>query len=46
MAAAVVDVEVEAATSVATVDPGPLHRAVLRRPQAAIAPRHRRTLQD
>jgi hypothetical protein len=46
MAVAVVDVEVEAAASVAAVDQGPLHRALLRWPQAAIAPRRRRTLQD
>jgi hypothetical protein len=38
MAIAVVDVEVEAAASVAVVDQGPLHHAALRRPQAATAP--------
>jgi hypothetical protein len=46
MAAAVVDVEVKAAASVAAVDQGPLHRAVLRRPQAATAPRRHRTPPD
>jgi hypothetical protein len=34
----VVGVEVEDAASVAAVDQGPLHRAVLRRLQAATAP--------
>jgi hypothetical protein len=52
MAVAVVDVEVEAAASVAAVDQGPLHHAALRRPQAATAPlsmpgcRRRRTPPD
>jgi hypothetical protein len=44
MAAAVVDVEVEAAASVAAVDQGPLHHVVLHRPLEATAPRRRRTL--
>jgi hypothetical protein len=38
MAAAVVDVEDETAASVAAVDQGPLHCAVLRRLQATTAP--------
>jgi hypothetical protein len=38
MAAAMVDVEVEAAASVAAVDQGPLHHAVLHGPLAATAP--------
>jgi hypothetical protein len=46
MAVAVVDVEVEAAVSVAAVDIVPLHRAVLRRLLAAIAPPRRRTPPD
>jgi hypothetical protein len=46
MAAAVVDVEVEAAASVAAVDQGPLHHAVLHRPLAATAPPRRRTPLD
>jgi hypothetical protein len=46
MAAAVVDVEVEAAASVAAMDQGPLHDAMLHRPLAATAPRHRRTPSD
>jgi hypothetical protein len=46
MAVAVVDVEVEAAASVAAVDQGPLHHAVLHRPLAATAPPRRRTPPD
>jgi hypothetical protein len=46
MAAAVVDVEVEAAASMAAVDASPLLHVVLRRPQAATAPRRRRTPPD
>jgi hypothetical protein len=46
MAVAVVDVEVEAAASVAAVDIVPLHRAVLRRLLAATAPPRRRTPLD
>jgi hypothetical protein len=46
MAAAVVDVEVEDAASVAAVDQGPLHRAVLRRPLAATVLPRRHTPLD
>jgi hypothetical protein len=46
MATVVVDVEVEAAASVAAVDASPLLHAVLRRPQAATAPRRRHTPPD
>jgi hypothetical protein len=46
MAAAVVDVEVEATASVAAVDVSPLLHVVLRRPQATTAPRRRRTPPD
>jgi hypothetical protein len=46
MAVAVVDVEVEAAASVAAMDIFPLHRAMLRRLLAATNPPRRRTLPD
>jgi hypothetical protein len=46
MAVAVVDVEVEAAASVAAVDHGSLHHTVLRRPPTPTAPLRRRTPLD
>jgi hypothetical protein len=46
MAVAVVDVDVEAAVSVAAVDHGSLHHAVFHRPPTPTAPPRRRTPLD